>query len=501
LYYITQIFEHRKQCNSTAIIADDNQGNASAQSQLVNAFISGCGYNDTHVRDYANLLICYGNLLYAKERLAIGYSLLKRSLRFSYGQHYTEWDSPTALHVTRMNVMRKADNEHSPAMIEVMNRIKYAFGHGPLARKIQENISPITVERVRPTTDISRQERNRQIVRMSHSVYVFSDGDVMVFGGDNECHFCREYNITLLPVIPTYGSHFAGSKVSPPEDGSSQPLKATQATRGPEEELGKSREALRVIYDNHSGIATRAHEDEDWSNDENYNPRQGAKATSATKPMRQVLRYKTHESSNMAVAVRRTPFTNPRAQSVVLLVHGKTRPDHVHARAMAEERVDQESGADEIVARESFNEEGSVEDVFGNCPPCEPPSAGDAKDEAEEPRISYSDTEPSADKDSMCDREDDKDAEQEPEEIGEETVRRSVSKGFTKKPRQDHDILVSRADTTIRRFGGLEFNPETSHQSHQGKLQVSPRDPTIWPEFPRTQNAMSAATMGGRGST
>ncbi len=30
-------------------------------------------------------LICYGNLLYVKERLAIYYSLLKRSLRFSYG--------------------------------------------------------------------------------------------------------------------------------------------------------------------------------------------------------------------------------------------------------------------------------------------------------------------------------------------------------------------------------------------------------------------------------
>jgi hypothetical protein len=86
-------------------------------------------------------------------------------------------------------VMRKADNEHSPAMIEVMNRIKYAFGHGPLARKTQE-ISPITVERVRPTTDISRQERKRQIVRMAHSEYVFNDGGVMVFGGDNEPHFC-----------------------------------------------------------------------------------------------------------------------------------------------------------------------------------------------------------------------------------------------------------------------------------------------------------------------
>ncbi len=89
-------------------------------------------YNDTHVRDYANPVSGYGNLLYVKERLAIYYSLLKRSPRFSNGQHDIEWGSPTALHVTRMNVKRKADIEHSPAMIEVMNRIKYAFGHAPL---------------------------------------------------------------------------------------------------------------------------------------------------------------------------------------------------------------------------------------------------------------------------------------------------------------------------------------------------------------------------------
>ena len=156
----------------------------------------------------------------------------------------------------------------------------------------------------------------------------------MVFGGDNECHFCREYNISLLPVTPIYGCHFAGSKVTPPEEGPSQPLKATQATRGPEEELGNHREELRVIHDNHSGIATRANEDEcKLCNDKNYNPQQGTKATSATKPMGQVLRYKTHESSNMAVAVRRTVFTNPRAQSAAL--HGKTRPDYVHASAIA----------------------------------------------------------------------------------------------------------------------------------------------------------------------
>ncbi len=39
LYSIAQIFEHWKQYNSTAIIAEDNHGNVGAQSQLVNAFI------------------------------------------------------------------------------------------------------------------------------------------------------------------------------------------------------------------------------------------------------------------------------------------------------------------------------------------------------------------------------------------------------------------------------------------------------------------------------
>ncbi len=92
-------------------------------------------------------LNCYGNLLYVKERLAINYSLLKRSLRYSYGQHDIEWAPPTALHVAMMNVTHKADIEHSPAMIEVMNQIKYVFYNGPLARitEKQDNISPITL--------------------------------------------------------------------------------------------------------------------------------------------------------------------------------------------------------------------------------------------------------------------------------------------------------------------------------------------------------------------
>jgi hypothetical protein len=168
---------------------------------------------------------------------------------------------------------------------------------------------------------------------------------------------------------------------------------------------------------------------------------------------------------------------------------------------MAEERVDRESGADEIVARESFNEKGSVEHIFGNCPPCEPPSAGDAKDEAEEPRISHSDTEPSADKDLMCDREVDKDAEQEPEEIGEETVRRSVSKGFTKsrgktttfsypEPILPSDDSEDESSTTRRLISRIKASSKNLRCIKQ-----------FWPKFPRTHNAMSVATTGGCGST
>jgi hypothetical protein len=97
-------------------------------------------------------------------------------------------------------------------------------------------------------------------------------------GGDTKWHFYRKYNISPLPVIPINGLHIADTKVTPPEDGPSQHLKATQATRGPEEELRKSREELRVIHDNHSWISSRANEDE--CNAEN--PQQEAKATSAT---------------------------------------------------------------------------------------------------------------------------------------------------------------------------------------------------------------------------
>ncbi len=90
--------------------ADDNQGDASAQAQLVNAFISACGYNDTHVRDYANpvellweFTVCQGaprHLLQLAEKISTVFLWATRL------EHDIEWGPPTALHVTRKNVKR-----------------------------------------------------------------------------------------------------------------------------------------------------------------------------------------------------------------------------------------------------------------------------------------------------------------------------------------------------------------------------------------------------------
>ncbi len=150
-----------------------------------------------------------------------------------------------------------------------------------------------------------------------------------------------------------------------------------------------------------------------------------------------------------------------------------------------------------------FSEEESVEDLFGNCPPyeSESPSVGDVKDEVEEPRICNSDTETSADKDSMCDREDDKDAEQEPEVIGDETVLRSLPKRFTKSqgktttflypgpimPSDDSEDEISTPRARIRRI--------KARSKYLRSIQQ------FWPKFLRTRNAMSAASTGGSGSS
>ena len=71
----------------------------------------------------------------------------------------------------------------------------------------------------------------------------------------------------------------------------------------------------------------------------------------------------------------------------------------------------------------------------------------------------------------MCDREDDKDAEQEPEEIGEETVRSSVSKGFTK----------SRGKTTTFSYPGTILTSDDSEdeRSRDAASVASRQSPSV----------------------
>jgi hypothetical protein len=91
----------------------------------------------------------YEDLLFVKERLAIYYSMLERSLWLSYGQNDIEscqqftahqliviGSKPKtpfhqALYISLMEVKHKAYCEQPLAMIDVMNRIAQIFGYGP----------------------------------------------------------------------------------------------------------------------------------------------------------------------------------------------------------------------------------------------------------------------------------------------------------------------------------------------------------------------------------
>jgi hypothetical protein len=190
--------------------------------------------------------------------------------------------------------------------------------------------------------------------------------------------------------------------------------------------------------------------------------------------MSQVLRYKTHESSNMAVAVRCTPYS--------AALHGKTRPDHVHTRAMAVERVDRDSGAYE--ARKDLLKKYSET----------PHPMSLLQQEMQRMKLrNHESLAVTATLSRLLTK-------QEPEEIGEETVRRSVSKGFTKSqgktttfscpgPILPSDDSEDESSTPRRRISRIKARSKYLRGIQQ-----------FWPKYSRTHNAMSAATTGGRGS-
>jgi hypothetical protein len=92
----------------------------------------------------------------------------------------------------------------------------------------------------------------------------------------------------------------------------------------------------------------------------------------------------------------------------------------------------------------------------------------------------------------MCDRENDMDAEQEPEEIGDETVQRSLPKDFTK----------SQGKTTTFSYPGPILSSDDSEDAmstprrHISRIKARSKYlrciQQFWPKFPRTHNAMTA---------
>ncbi len=130
-----------------------------------------------------------------------------------------------------------------------------------------------------------------------------------------------------------------------------------------------------------------------------------------------------HESSNMVVAMKHKVPIYPRALSAAL--HGMTRSDHVRARAMAEEHADRESGAEDFEARESFSGGRSDEELQEYRPTFDPYSIRDAMAEEVEHNI---DSPTAVDEDVMLDKESKIDADQESEEIADETVNEPTPK-------------------------------------------------------------------------
>jgi hypothetical protein len=87
----------------------------------------------------------------------------------------------------------------------------------------------------------------------------------------------------MPPIIYISGRHIAGSKVTPPTEELSTPLKAMYTMRSTEEALWESKEEQRVVHYNQGELVPCADEDEDNDKSFNqFNQQQGPNARSAT---------------------------------------------------------------------------------------------------------------------------------------------------------------------------------------------------------------------------
>jgi hypothetical protein len=127
-------------------------------------------------------------------------------------------------------------------------------------------------------------------VRVARPGCPYSAEELSYYERNQDWYIHRDYNRVVQPIVYADRVLIPDYVVTPPLEGTSTPVKATCDERRPEQELRESREELRVIHDNHSGIATRAHKDE--CNDENYNTQQGAKG------------YKCHQANRPSSALQ-----------------------------------------------------------------------------------------------------------------------------------------------------------------------------------------------------
>jgi hypothetical protein len=96
----------------------------------------------------------------------------------------------------------------------------------------------------------------------------------------------------------------------------------------------------------------------------------------------------------------------------------------------------------------------------------------------------------------MCDRKDDKDAEQEPEGIGDEAFAEIFAKEQDKTATFSYPGLIMPSDdsedersTPRRRISRIKARSKYLRSIQQ-----------FWPKFPHTRSAMSSVTTGGHGS-
>ncbi len=129
-------------------------------------------------------------------------------------------------------------------------------------------------------------------MRVARHECVYSAEELSYYERNQDWYIHRDYNRVVQPIVYADRVLIPDYAVTPPLEGTSTPVKATNDERRPEQELWESQEELRVIHDNHCINDARANMDECIN--ENYNPQCEMSAPGVTQTKDRVLRDKTN---------------------------------------------------------------------------------------------------------------------------------------------------------------------------------------------------------------